>query len=83
MRRWPGCLMDQMLSGSHLYPPRLLDPEEWLTPQERAMAATIEHMLEGTGNAQNLAMDMLAPRLCVATVLLRARASRSSVDGAP
>ena len=33
MHRRPRCLMDQMISGSGLYPPRLLD-DSWFSADE-------------------------------------------------
>ncbi|CAE8709177.1 unnamed protein product [Polarella glacialis] len=60
MHRQPSCLMDQMVSGSGLFPLRLLD-DDWFTGRERSMIQQLEHVLEGTGNSHALARDMLAP----------------------
>ena len=51
--------MDQMVSGSGLYPPRLLDPT-WLTEAEVAMVDRLGEVLAGTGNPHGLAMDLLS-----------------------
>eukprot|EP00928_Gymnodinium_smaydae_P038137 TRINITY_DN26359_c0_g1_i1.p1 TRINITY_DN26359_c0_g1~~TRINITY_DN26359_c0_g1_i1.p1 ORF type:complete len:501 (+),score=63.78 TRINITY_DN26359_c0_g1_i1:50-1504(+) len=60
MHRQPKCLMDQMVSGSGLYPIRLLD-DSWLTQRELGMVQQLERVLEGTLHATNLARDMLTP----------------------
>jgi len=60
MHRMPRCLMDQMTSGSGLFPIRLLD-EGWLLPEEKAMVEEIERLLGSTGRARDLAWDMLTP----------------------
>ena len=60
MHRKPRCLMDQMVSGSGLYPIRLLD-SAWFTPRERAMISQLEAILQDTGHAHTLAYDMLTP----------------------
>lgn len=54
--------MDQMVSGSGYYPPRLLD-SSWLTQRERAMVEQLEVHLQDTLHAGNLARDMLTPLL--------------------
>jgi len=59
MHRWPRCLMDQMLSGSGLYPPRLLE-QEWLTTAERAKYENLVRLCGDTGNPHELAMDLLS-----------------------
>jgi len=51
--------MDQMVSGSGLYPPRLLDPT-WLTEAEATIVDRLGELLAGTGNPHGLAMDMLS-----------------------
>jgi len=62
MHRLPRCLMDQMVSGSGYYPPRLLD-YSWFTPREQAMVEQLEVLLQDTFHAENLARDMLTPLL--------------------
>jgi hypothetical protein len=51
-----------MVSGSGLYPPRLLDMD-WFTEEEKKMIAALETLLQGTGHARTLALDMMTPRL--------------------
>lgn len=60
MHRFPKCLMDQMVSGSGLYPIRLLD-NSWFTEREKTMVMQLEQLLQGTGHSYDLARDMLAP----------------------
>jgi len=60
MYRAPRCLIDQLVSGSGLYPLRLLD-ESWFSPQEIEMTRQLENLLQNTGHAQLLSYDMLAP----------------------
>lgn len=60
MHRRPRCLMDQMVSGSGLYPPRLLE-DAWFTSQECEMVTALERVLTNTGQASILARDMLTP----------------------
>ena len=60
MHRQPRILMDQMLSGSDFYPPRLLD-DTWFTPEEHAMIHRLEALLQSTGHAHSLSRDMLTP----------------------
>eukprot|EP00930_Biecheleria_cincta_P070087 TRINITY_DN57747_c0_g1_i1.p1 TRINITY_DN57747_c0_g1~~TRINITY_DN57747_c0_g1_i1.p1 ORF type:complete len:573 (+),score=86.37 TRINITY_DN57747_c0_g1_i1:31-1749(+) len=60
MHRQPQWLMDQMVSGSGLYPIRLLD-KTWLTPREQSMAQQLEALFESTGHSHSLAYDMLTP----------------------
>jgi hypothetical protein len=60
MHRQPKCLMDQMVSGSGLYPIRMLE-DTWLLPAELQMVGALEQILQYTGNAQRLARDMLTP----------------------
>ena len=62
LHRKPRCLMDQMVSGSGLYPPRLLD-DTWFTEEENAMIKELELLLESTGHARSLARDILTPLL--------------------
>merc|ERR1712176_1071179 len=52
--------MDQMVSGSGLYPIRLLD-DSWFSQQELQMIVQLERILRDTMQAPNLARDMLAP----------------------
>eukprot|EP00811_Abedinium_folium_P033208 NODE_6190_length_1696_cov_9.650733.p1 GENE.NODE_6190_length_1696_cov_9.650733~~NODE_6190_length_1696_cov_9.650733.p1 ORF type:complete len:482 (-),score=121.00 NODE_6190_length_1696_cov_9.650733:251-1633(-) len=59
MHRPPLCLMDQMISGSGLFPVRLL-PSSWLLPQELHAVSQLEALLAGTGRAHDLAMDLLS-----------------------
>lgn len=59
MHRAPRCLMDQLVSGSGLYPPRLLD-DSWFSKQEMHMIQDLERILEGTTHASTLARDMLS-----------------------
>ena len=63
MHRMPSCLMDQMTSGSGLFPIRHIDEQEWLTPEEIAMVTSLEAVLQRTGHGRNLALDMLTPRI--------------------
>ena len=51
------------MSGSGLFPPRLLDEDQWLTDEEKQMLGRIETLLASTGHGHNLALDMMAPRL--------------------
>ena len=60
MHRKPTILMDQMVSGSELYPPRLLD-DAWFTAEEHAKMNQLEAMLIGTGHAHSLSRDILTP----------------------
>lgn len=60
MHRQPRILMDQMLSGSDFYPPRLLD-DTWFTPEEHTMIHRLEALLQSTGHAHSLSRDMLTP----------------------
>jgi len=60
MHRAPKFLMDQMCSGSGLYPVRLLD-DSWLLPEEQQMVIRLEQELSQTGRAHELAWDMLTP----------------------
>merc|ERR1719361_704537 len=62
MHRQPKCLMDQMVSGSGLFPPRLLD-DHWFTIDEHRMISELTQVLSATGNASVLAKDMLTPLL--------------------
>jgi len=62
MHRAPRCLMDQMLSGSGLYPVRLLE-DRWFTEREKAMVLQLEQLLQPTGHQRDLARDMLAPMM--------------------
>ena len=64
MHRRPRCLMDQMVSGSGLYPPRLLE-HTWLSEPEMRMVESLEALLVETGSPHELAMDMLLTfRIC-------------------
>eukprot|EP00937_MAST-01D_sp_MAST-1D-sp2_P000404 g404.t1 len=64
LHRFPSCCMDQMLSGgTALFPPRLLDPEEWLTAGEREMLRRVEQLVAPAGGGTPFAMDMLAARI--------------------
>jgi hypothetical protein len=63
MHRMPSCLMDQMMSGSGLFPIRHIDEQEWLTPEEIGMVTSLEAVLQRTGHGRNLALDMLTPRI--------------------
>lgn len=60
MHRKPTILMDQMVSGSELYPPRLLD-DAWFTAEEHAKMNQLEAMLIGTGHAHSLSRDIMTP----------------------
>jgi len=60
MHRKPWFIMDQMISGSGLYPLRLLDTS-WFTPKELTMISRLEYLLQDTGHAHTLAYDMLTP----------------------
>eukprot|EP00931_Biecheleriopsis_adriatica_P087850 TRINITY_DN62262_c0_g1_i1.p1 TRINITY_DN62262_c0_g1~~TRINITY_DN62262_c0_g1_i1.p1 ORF type:complete len:567 (-),score=51.05 TRINITY_DN62262_c0_g1_i1:61-1695(-) len=60
MHRLPHCLMDQMVSGSGLYPIRYLE-DTWLTPTELEMVHRLERVLQDTGLSHALARDMLTP----------------------
>eukprot|EP00927_Polykrikos_kofoidii_P048034 TRINITY_DN42273_c0_g1_i1.p1 TRINITY_DN42273_c0_g1~~TRINITY_DN42273_c0_g1_i1.p1 ORF type:complete len:546 (-),score=75.63 TRINITY_DN42273_c0_g1_i1:71-1708(-) len=60
MHRRPKWLMDQMVSGSGLYPPRLLD-DSWFSTEELAKVAALEVLLERTSHARDLARDMMTP----------------------
>lgn len=60
MHRKPTILMDQMVSGSELYPPRLLD-DAWFTAEEDAKMNQLEAMLMGTGHAHSLSRDIMTP----------------------
>lgn len=60
MHRKPTILMDQMVSGSELYPPRLLD-DAWFTAEEHAKMNQLEAMLMGTGHAHSLSRDIMTP----------------------
>lgn len=60
LHRPPRCLMDQMVSGSGLFPLRLLN-DTWFTKRELGMISKLEQILQPTGRARDLARDMLAP----------------------
>mmetsp|Transcript_103738 Transcript_103738/g.302781 ORF Transcript_103738/g.302781 Transcript_103738/m.302781 type:complete len:439 (+) Transcript_103738:1-1317(+) len=62
MHRKPACLMDQMVSGSGYYPPRLLE-NTWFSSAELAMIQRLQQILQGTGHAVELAHDMLTPMI--------------------
>ena len=62
MHRRPKWLMDQMVSGSGLYPIRLLEPA-WLTAEEHTMVDQLSELLQDTCHAHTLAMDLLAYRV--------------------
>ena len=64
--------MNQMISGSGLYPIRLLDESEWLTPDEITMVNTLETVLSGTDGGRALALGMLAPLIynCAVKIIL-------------
>ena len=62
MHRRPACLMDQMISGSNLYPLHLLDEQEWLTERERGILGRVTEILAPVGqHADKLAIDVMAP----------------------
>lgn len=54
--------MDQMVSGSGFFPPRLLS-DDWFTDDERVMLRCLVPLLEGTAHGAFLARDMLTPLL--------------------
>jgi len=62
LHRAPKCLMDQMNSGSGLFPPRMLN-DTWFTPDEKRMVKELSQILVGTGRATELSLDMLTPLL--------------------
>lgn len=62
MHREPKWCMDQVCSGSGLYPPRLLD-ETWFTQEEKGMIKQLEQLLAVTGEEKVLARDMMALKL--------------------
>jgi len=62
LHRPPLWCMDQLCSGSGLFPPRLLS-DEWFTPEELAMAGRLEDLFKDTGHAQMLARDVMALKI--------------------
>lgn len=62
LHRPPRCLMDQMVSGSGFFPPRLLD-DHWFTAEELTMVRQLQSLLSDTGNASFLSKDMMTFRL--------------------
>eukprot|EP00933_Yihiella_yeosuensis_P062738 TRINITY_DN6571_c1_g3_i1.p1 TRINITY_DN6571_c1_g3~~TRINITY_DN6571_c1_g3_i1.p1 ORF type:complete len:506 (-),score=66.04 TRINITY_DN6571_c1_g3_i1:220-1737(-) len=60
MHRSPRWLMDQLVSGSGLYPIRLLD-DSWLTDREKSMVRQLEVLLQNTCHGRSLAYDMITP----------------------
>lgn len=62
MHRPPLWCMDQLCSGSGLFPPRHLD-DSWFTPEELQMISSLERLLQATGHAAELARDMMALRI--------------------
>lgn len=62
MHREPKWCMDQLCSGSCLYPPRLLD-ETWFTTEEKEMIKQLERLLAPTGQAEVLSRDMMALKM--------------------
>merc|ERR1719183_1048536 len=59
MHRPPFWCMDQLVSGSGLFPPRLL-AESWFTTLELQQIQQLEHVLAPTGRAAVLARDIMA-----------------------
>jgi len=62
MHREPQWCMDQLVSGSGLYPPRHLT-DDWFTKEELGRIQTLETQLASTNHAQVLARDMMALRI--------------------
>lgn len=62
LQRPPVWCMDQLNSGSGLYPPRFLD-DTWFTKQEKLMIQQLEVVLAETGSAAAMARDMMALRI--------------------
>lgn len=62
MHRPPAWCMDQLCSGSGLFPPRHLS-DDWFMPEELEMIASLERVLQPTGHAALLARDMMALRI--------------------
>merc|ERR1719181_1055937 len=54
--------MDQLCSGSGLFPPRLLN-DEWFTDEELAMVGRLEVLFKDTGHAQMLSRDVMALKI--------------------
>ena len=67
--------MDQVVSGSDLYPLRLLE-DGWFTRQEIAMIGKLEQILQGTGHARDLTRDMLTPLVYDIEVMIVLDSSR-------
>lgn len=62
LHRPPLWCMDQLCSGSGLFPPRLL-MDEWFTEEELAMVGRLEALFKDTGHAQMLSRDIMALRI--------------------
>lgn len=62
MHRPPLWCMDQLCSGSGLFPPRHLS-DDWFSADELQMISQLERMLQQTGHAAALARDMMALRI--------------------
>jgi len=62
MHRPPLWCMDQLCSGSNLFPPRHLH-DDWFAEEELQMIAKLEQLLQPTGHAAFLARDMMALRM--------------------
>lgn len=59
IHRAPKCLMDQLVSGSGLFPPRLLG-SSWFTSQECETISKLEQKMHGTLRSSDIARDILA-----------------------
>lgn len=62
MHREPAWCMDQLVSGSGLYPPRHL-ANEWFTDEELQMITQLEKLLAVTGHGEVMARDMMALKI--------------------
>lgn len=60
MHRFPHCLMDQMVSGSHFFPPSLMPGE--LLPDEQKKVQQLANLpiLQATKHANHLALDLMS-----------------------
>lgn len=62
LHRAPKWCMDQLISGSGCFPPRLL-AADWFTQQEQQQIRRLEQIFESTGCGEILARDVMALKM--------------------
>lgn len=62
MHREPNWVMDQLVSGTGLYPPRMLN-DDWFSDEELAMIHALTDLLQTTGFGGPMARDMLSLKI--------------------